>query len=956
MKKIYFGIMAILCLSLASHAQKVSGTVKGVLQDSVSGTPLADATVSVVRLSDSSLISFTITARNGSFEIKNLDAGVYSLNSSFQGLQTKKIKFSISSENAVADMGSVKLDRFYKPMDEVVVQDEAPVKVKGDTLSFNAGSFKTKPNATVEDLLKKLPGVQVDKDGTVKAQGENVQKVYVDGKEFFGNDPKLATKNLTADMVDQVELFDDMSDQAKFNKIDDGSRSKAINLKLKKDKKKGIFGKAFAGYGTDKRYDAGVTANFFQGATQTSVIAKANNTSNVGFTVSDMMGMFSSGGMGGLMGGGMLGGGGGMNMGTVKIGGGGFSGGLGGLNLGSTGSGITSSSQVGINYRDTWSKHFDVNGSYFFNHAQTDNLRNSFRQTFAADSTTLTDENVNSINENNNHRFNMNMIYTIDSFNSVIFSPNISFQKSQSFSDDTLMSRIQKDAAIYMANENRNISNSLGDGYNLSSNLLWRKKFRRPGRTLSVNLSNTISQNDRDRYSNIHSRFYNPGGVKWYESLSDNLSKTASETNNYSVSLSYTEPLARDKILEVNYMHSDNRSGSDKKTYDYNTTTGKYDRAVDTLSNNFQNQNLYDRVGANFRVVKKKYNYQLGFAVQQTTLESDNLTKKTNIKQNSFNLFPTLSFNYQFQRSRSLRFNYRGRTNQPSISQLQDVTDYTNSPYLYRGNPGLKQEFSNNITFSYNFFDIVKFRNLFAFATYSTTLNKIANSTQDLGGGLQLTTPVNVDGVYAVNGTVNFGLPIKKMKGGNFNTNSRISYNRDANMINKVKNYTKNLNLGEDLRLSYNYKDKLDLGLTASINYNSVKYTVQTRNNSAYFTHNYAADITYTFPKGFILSTDFDYTFNTGRTDGFNRNYAMWNGSFAKQLFKNKRGELKASVFDILNQNVSVNRNIGSNYIEDVQNSTLQRFFMLTFTYNINRMGGKGLPPMLERATRGMRF
>jgi hypothetical protein len=836
-------------------------------------------------------------------------------------------------------------------MDAVVITDEAPVKVNGDTLSYRADAFKTKQNATVEDLLKKLPGVQVDRDGTVKAQGENVQKVYVDGKEFFGSDPKLATKNLTADMVDQVEVFDDMSEQAKFNKIDDGSRSKAINLKLKKDKKKGTFGKAYAGLGTEERYDAGLNANFFKGATQTSVIAKANNINNVSFSVSDMLGMFGAGAL--KMGNGDFNSGGGVRLGGM---GSNFNGGMSGLNLGSTGSGLTSTSQFGINYRDTWSRHFDVNGSYFYNQAQTKNFRKSYRQTFYQDSTGLTDERVLSKNTNNNHRFNMNMVYTIDSFNSIVYTPSFSTQNSQSFSDDTLMTSVQKLDATYHANESRNISNSKGDGFNWNNNLIWRRRFRKAGRTLSVNASNTWNKSDRDKFNTINSRFFNQGGVKWFEGITNNLNTTESETRNFSAGFSYTEPLARDKMLELNYSHSDNRSLSDRKTIDYDPASGDYTKLVDTLSNNFQNQNIYDRFGGNFRVVKKKFNYQLGFSVQQTTLESENLTRKTDIRQHYLNLFPTASFNYQFQRSRSLRFSYRGRTSQPTISQLQDITDVSGYPNLYRGNPRLRQEFSNNLMLSYNFFDIVKFRNLFAFVTFSNTVNRIANSTQDLGGGVQLTTPVNVNGVYAVNGTFNFGLPIKHLQGGNFNMNTRINYNRDANLINKVKNYTKNLNIGEDLRLNYNYKEKLDLGITASVNYNSVQYTVQKKNNSSYFTHTYSADATYTFPKGFILSSDFDYTFNTGRTDGYNQNYAMWNGGLAKQVFKNKRGEIKASVFDILNQNINVTRNIGSNYIEDVENSTLQRFFMLSFTYHINRMGGKRMPGRMDGGGKFMKM
>lgn len=959
MKKVYFTLLVVISLCATASAQKVAGSVKGFLQDSASQTQLNDATVSVMSLPDSSLISFTLTRGNGYFEIKNLASGRYVLVASFTGLQTSKKGFSITAENSTVDFGTLKMDRYYKGMEEVIITDESPVKIKGDTLAFNANMFKTKPNATVEDLLKKLPGMQVEKDGTVKAQGENVQKVYVDGKEFFNNDPKLATKNLTADMVDQVEVYDDMSEQAKFNGIDDGSRSKAINLKLKKDKKKGVFGKAYAGYGSDERYDAGVTANFFKGATQTSVIAKANNTNNIGYTLSDMMGMFGGGGgmMGGMGGGGFGSGGGlmssGLNM--VRAGGGG-GGSFGGFNLGSVGSGITSSSQIGLNYRDTWNKYFDANGSYFYNHTQTENNRNTFRQNLAADSSINSDDNLYSKTRNNNHRSNFNIIYTIDSFNSIIYQPNFNFQSSQSLSDDTLVSRVVSKINEYKTNESRTINDNLGEGYNWSNNLIWRKKFRKPGRTFSVNLSNTLSNSDRDGFSLINSKFYNSSGAKWMERLSDFMTNTESTTNNYGASLSYTEPIARDKILEFNYSRNDNRSTSERRTFNKNNGTGVYDLVVDSLTNHFENANRFDRFGTNLRIVKKKYNYQLGFSVQKTTLESNNLSKNTALSQNYLNLFPTASFNYQFQRSRSLRLNYRGRTNQPSISQLQDITEINNYPYLTKGNPSLGQEFSHNITLSYNFFDIIKFRNLFAYINYSTTQKKIANSIQNLPGGVQLTMPVNVSGVYAVSGNFNIGFPIRQMKGGNFNTNTRIGYNQDVTMVNNSKNYTRNLSMGEDLRLSYNYKDALDLGLSASVSYNQVKYSLQEINNTSYFTHVYSADITYTLPKNFILSTDFDYTFNTGRADGFNQNYAIWNGSIAKQVFKNKRGEIKASVFDILNQNTSVYRNIAQNYIEDVQNSVLKRYFMLTFTYNINRMGGRSMPAMMERATKGIRL
>lgn len=948
MKNVYLLLLAICGFGFLTSAQKITGTIKGSLHDSTSATSLEDATVSVMRLPDSTLISFTLSSKNGSFEIRNLAAGDYQLIASFTGLRAFKKKFSINAGHTLEDLGTINMERADKALDEVVIV-EAPVKINGDTISFKADAFKTKPNASVEDLLKKLPGVQVERDGTVKAGGENVQKVYVDGKEFFNNDPKLATKNLTAEMVDRVEVFDDMSEQAKFNGIDDGSRSKAINLKLKKDKKKGIFGRANAGYGTDQRYDAGVTANYFKGATQANIIAKTNNTNNIGFTVSDMMGMFGSGGMMGSSGN-FGGGGGGMIM-TGGGGGGGMSrvGGSGGGNMGSmnmgnnNGGGITTTTQAGLNYRDTWSKHFDVNGSYFFNYAQRENRTNTFRQNVTQDSTIFTQENSSSLRANYNNRANFNMVYSVDSFNSVIFQPNLNFQKSESISDGTLLANSSNNKIL---NRGRNMSTNEGEGYNWSNNLLWRRKFRKPGRTLSLNLSNTLSNNDREGYTinNLSIR------------QQDQQNITENKTKNYGVTLSYTEAIARDKILEFNYNHTDNRSSTNRKTFLKNATSGLYETPDFSQTNYFDNANVFDRFGTNLRVVKLKYNYQLGFAVQQISLESNNLSKNNSILQKATNLFPTASFNYQFQRSRSLRFNYRGRTNQPTVSQLQDVENRDNFPYISRGNPFLKQEFSHNVSLSYNFFDVVKYRNLFAFLTYSTTQNRISNAVDFLPGGVQVTQLQNVSGVYNISGNVNLGFPIKNLQGGNFNFTTRLGYNQDANIINKITNYTRNLSLTEDLRLSYNYKEKLDMSLTGSVTYNQVKNTVQKTQNRSFYTHVYSADITYTLPQNFILSTDVDYTFNTGLSSGFNQNFAIWNASFAKEVFKNRRGEIKVSVYDILNQNTSVYRNVNGNEIEDVRNLTLKRFFTLTILYKINRMGGRSMPASMDRGGRGFRI
>lgn len=977
-------LLLFLLPAFAAMAQKDAGSVKGFLLDGTATNrqALDDATISVMDAKDSSLVSFTLTSNSGYFEVKNLPPGNYYLIVSYQGFANMKKSFSITAGNPVKDLADIKMDKSYKTLDEVVVTDAAPIKIKNDTVEYNAGAFKTKPNATVEDLLKKLPGVQVDKDGTVKTMGETVQKVYVDGKEFFGNDPKLATKNLSADMVESVQVYDDMSEQAKFSKIDDGSKQKAMNIKLKKDKKHGTFGKAVAGYGTDDRYDASLSLNQFNGNKRFSLIGAANNVNKQGFSFSDIIGMM--GGFGGMMRGGggssdgFGGGGGGMSgMGNMVMGtrtGGGS--GSNPFGAGSIASGISTNLSGGTNYTNSWSK-VDLTGSAFYSHTNNDVQKNIHNESWSSrtrggkitDSTTFTDTRSSGITNNNNGRFNLRLEWRIDSMNSLLYIPSGTIQHSTSSSSDTSTATgmIEGGTPTLSLTSHTN-DNTKRDGYTINQNMLWRHKFRRAGRTLTVGWNNSLNNSDGSESVYSPNTSYKLQGTPVFFNQNQDIAQKTRGNNNV-VSASYTEPLGLNKIMEFNYAYTDNHSTSDKNNILSNAFTFGHDSTrSDYLVNNYTS----NRFGANFRLQQRKYNFQVGLGIQLGDLSTTTNTTTTrlvrkdtavSLHQSYTNIFPTANFNYNFSRNKALRFTYRGRTNQPSISQLQDIPVSTSNPFQSTtGNPALGQEFVNNFNLSYNTFNIISFKYYAVNLNVSQTNNKIVNSIESVPAGpfglRQVTKPVNVNGAYMASAFLAIGTPIKKIKGLNINANSIGLYNRDVSMINDVKSYNNTVSLTQTGGFNYNFKDKLDLGINGSINYNKIKYDSTPSANTDYVSQTYSFDASYTFPKNLILSSDFDYFVNSGRAAGFNTNIPMWNASIAKQFLKGKQAEIKFSVNDILNQNQSITRNTASNFVEDVQTNVLQRFFMVSLTYNLNRMAGKtmNMPKMMERNIRNMRM
>lgn len=930
-------MMAFMTITTIARAQTKQSQIKGRLTDQSSREALPNAAVALLLLKDSSMITSVVSDTKGAFTIKSLAAGNYLLVVSYMGYQQLTRNISIKDTTGLVELGNLALKRKGLDLEEVeIVKIVPPIVIKEDTIEFNAGSFKTRENALLEELLKKLPGVQVDKEGKITANGETVKKVMVDGKPFFGNDPKMATRNLPADIIDKIQLIDQKSEQAQFTGISDGETEKAINVTIKPDRRKGLFGRATAGYGTDDRFSVNASLNRFREGQQLSVLGGGNNVNNTGFTFSDG---FSFGGGGG-------------GRGAAK----------GGGNNTSNSNGLMRNWNGGINFSDELSKGLRVSGSYFLSDVQRQNETISQRTNKPKpDSSSYVDHNSSSISNNQNHNANMRIEYDIDSFHSLIVTPNFSYSSGDNFSQSR-NTTLNNDRDTVNNGQTYNWSSATSPNFN--GNALFRKKFDKKGRTLSANLKVGFNSTERESI-NQSQTMYDLKGNRFIDTIDQKVLQSNS-ARNLGMRLSYTEPLGNDRFLEVNYGYTNNFSATDRKTYDKDKISEIYDQLDDSLTNAFNNTYSNHQTGLSVKTQRLKYNYTLGVNLQFNSLNSENITKDSTIHQSTVNFAPLAHFNYNFSRNQRLRLSYRGQTQQPSLEQLQPVPDNSNPLFIRLGNPDLKPSFSNNLNISYNNFDPVTMRSFFASMSGSLVMNQIVNATYLSSDGKQTSQPVNVNGSYNMNAYVVNGFTLSKTEDRQtaLNSNTSVSYSRGVGFVNNQKNFTGNLNIMQGANFVFTYKELLDLSAGANVNYNSARFSIDKANNYNYFDYGFNLDVNVNLPLGFMIGGDVDYTANTGRGEGYNLQYTMLNGFVSKSMFKKKQGLLKFQVFDLLNQNVSVSRTVEDNYIEDSQTMVLQQYFMVSFTYFLNRFGGKasrgrgegGMHMMQGGGGRTMRF
>lgn len=904
------------------------------------------AVIGLVVKSNPSDTLYTFTDERGQFRFDPVPASNFSVIIRNMGYRPVAKFVPVTKVEKTIDIGTIILTNQAKLLSEVVVEAPAIV-VKEDTIEYNASSFKVKEGAVVEDLLKKLPGVQVDKDGNVTAQGKSVSRVKVNGKDFFGGDVKTATKELPANIVDKIQVIDDYGDQATVSGIKDGDPDKIINIEIKKDKNRGFFGRVTAGAGTEERYQGSFNGNYFNNNRQISVLANSNNTNtslfnfggggNRGATSMMRSGMSVMNDMGGM---------GGMN--NMMQGGGGFSGG--------NNSGISSTNSFGFNYRDQWSKRISVYGSYSYNHKNTDQEQNSFE----TNNTTgfYNNQDLNSTTIGNSHRFTFNFEYQIDSFNYLKISPSFNYSGSDANSKTVFDYTKISDGSKGTDGSNKNLTDSKAP--NIAATILFNHRFRKRGRNFSTSITLGTSENNSDQDITNLSYQYTPpfiGPRNTFQFVNQENSN-----RNYGVRFTYSEPINKYRSLDFSYSHNFSYARNDRKYY--NVDSASQAKTLNSfLSNDYENEFYNNRIGVSMRTTKKKYNYTLGISVQPVNLQGNSITKDSAYKTiKRANVFPIGRFTYNFSRTKTLNAAYNGNATQPSFSQLQPVQDLTNQQSASVGNPNLKPSINHNLNLSYNNFNFISGKVIFTNLTFSTIRNQIVNKTAKRdNAGSTISIPQNVNGYYNLLGFYAYSRPYKNRKYV-ITLNGSVNYNHNINLTDSVlitgpNTMVQNLNLNkingnnwilsQGFNFEFNYKEILELGTGVSYSINDNKYksadgkTLSGFQNTSSNAWTFSSNMNLNITKTLVLKYDFDYTINAGLANSVSRNLAIMNASLEKQLFKKKNGLIRLAAYDLFKQNSNVSRNVSGYSIYDTRTNRLTRYFMLSFTYRLQRFAGK---------------
>ena len=929
-KKLFFSV-AIMLLSQFLYSQTIE--ITGKIEDTTAKTSVKNAVVALLTPKDSVMRKYIRTDANGGFSFKNVKSGNYIL-MVMHPLFADYVE-DIELNDATKNMAPISVTPKSKLLEAVILKSGSPIRIKGDTTIYTADSFKVSANANVEELLKKLPGIQVDKNGQIKAMGETVEKVLVDGEEFFGDDPGMAVKNLRADAVKEVQVFDKKSEQAEFTGIDDGQTKKTINLKLKENKKTGYFGKIGVSGGLQKdidhRYNNNLMFSSFKGKRKLSAFLLNGNTGQDGLSWQDnekyggesdnySMSMDDDGGM--MF---MYRGGGSDDEPYVN-----------------TENGYIKNINAGLQYSNKWNDKISFNFSPKYNSQIYSNNKTTFNQTQLKD--TLTNENI-VLNENatqqsnvNRHNIKLRAIYDVklDSMNTLKITANSNFYHTES---EEYKNGITSGNTGIIKNTSKRNSQTNSDKTGLSANIIFKHKFRKARRTLSLTADWNSLSNDGKSYLKSFNQSYDNGTPGFSQDL-DQLKDYEKSTQKILSRVVYTEPLSKKYSLELGYELSYSAGNNNQVTYSFSPASGKYDAKVDSLTNDFDQRITINKPSVKLNYADKKFKINVGSGFGFTHFDlKDNSFNKDYIR-NYTNFFPTASINYTYKSNHNLRLYYNGSTSQPSLNQLQPLNNNNDYYNQYIGNPDLKPSFTNSFNISHNSYNFIKDMWMYQSVSIRQTSNAITNSRTIIADSAKtITKPINTNGNLSVNIYTGGQIKIKKLDARLY-IGPNFGYTKSVDVINNKTSHTNNINTGLSLSLSKSKDKKYDISLNNEFSYNSNK-TSQNNSKINYYTNTLSTDITIYIKKVWSINTDFQYNARQ-KTEQFssNLNTQIWNARL-QRTFKKNEFTAYIKVRDILNQNIGIERNFDGNNLSEERNDRLKRYWMIGFTWDCKNKGAK---------------
>lgn len=914
MKKFLF-LMVLFCttISFSQQSFKISGTI--ISEDDK--MPLEAATIYLERVKDSSLVTYTISNKNGKFELID-ETYDDSLNLVISSIGFEHYTKSVTIDKEVISLQTISL-KTANALDEVVIKSRAPITIKKDTLEFNVKSFKTKKDANVEDLLKELPGVEVDEEGKITVNGKAVNKILVNGKPFFGDDPSITTKNLTKDIIEKIQIVDTKTKSEAFTGEVGDKENKTINLTIKEENNKGVFGRVAAGAGTDERYEFAGMLNMFDNDRRISVLAGGNNTNSPGFSFGEISKMFGRGG------------------GVSFNGNGSFS--IGGRSFGG-GQGITTSKNAGVNYADEIGKTTEVSADYFYASGDSENQSASQRETILSDSRFFNNSTSSSYNTTDSHTANLEFEIETDSTFQINIEPSFGFSKARTnynSYDETL------DEDQLLTNQSTVDSEVERTAKEFSNELSITKRLGSKGAFLRFEMDNRVSEELSDDFLNSDTEVFgaNPETIN-----RDQFTDGESKNNGLTSEVTYRLPIVAKKFfLNFEYEYSRDKDKNRESTYDYNASTQDYSDFNTELSTDFEytDTRSIPRAGLTYRGEKWSTRLNVGYNIR-TLKNEDLLRPQFNVERKFKNIEARYNINYRFSPKSSVYGGYRLNNNPPAIRQLQAFTDVSNPLNTVIGNPNLEPSNRHSVYAGYSGFDWQKKTGFYANMNFDATNNQVVSKTVVDPETLKRTTTYeNVDGNHSYSVSANYSKDFKvdslrTMKfriGSWYNFRKNINFNNDVQYSSKVSTFTPSFGV------DFIWDKVLEFRPYYRISFTTNSYDIEAFDDREFARHSAGLRTATFLPKKFEWRNDISFNYNPDVADGFQKSAWFWNSTLSYSVLKDN-GAITLKVYDLLDQNTNARRIATQDYIEDSQSTVLKQYFMLSFSWKFNSLGKKG--------------